>query len=78
MPFPAVKCSIFIGIFGEYDNSCTGEGMPSPYNKKQNLTDKSEFEKGRTELSAPIFYFLRFFFALRMAMMRFISLKTIM
>jgi hypothetical protein len=32
-----------MGIFGEYDNSCTGEGMPSPYNQKQNLTDKSEF-----------------------------------
>ena len=32
-----------MGIFGEYDNSCTGEGMPSPYNQKQNITDKSEF-----------------------------------
>ena len=46
MPFPAVNCSVFMGIFGEYDNSCTGEGMPSPYNQKQNLTDKSEFALG--------------------------------
>ena len=43
MPFPAVACSVFMEIFGEYDNSYTGEGMPSPYNQKQNLTDKSEF-----------------------------------
>ena len=43
MPFPAVTCSVFMGILGEYDNSCTGEGMPSPYNQKQNLTDKTEF-----------------------------------
>ena len=35
----------FVGIFGEYDHSCTGEGMPSPYNQKQNLTDKSELER---------------------------------
>ncbi len=70
MPFPAVTCSVSMGIFGEYDNSCTGEGMPSPYNPK-NLTDKSEFVRkgvdgcGMAKKLAEIFAFSIFSLAFR-------------
>ena len=42
---PAVKCSVFAEILGEYDSSCTGGVMTPPYKTNTKLTDKSEFER---------------------------------
>ena len=45
MPPPAVKCSVFVGIFGEYDSSCNGGDMSPPYNGMCKQNDKSEFNQ---------------------------------